>query len=603
MADLVTRLRLDDKQFNEKITRCKEQLDGISVTGQKAGRTFEDFGGSIGNVVSKFGPLAAAVGLATGAGGAFNKMMENSQAFGDKMTVAINAAKDSVNEFFYALGTGDFSSFINGLRDIIDKSKNVTEALDQLGNTRMSYSFVRGESRRKIADAKIIAKNKDLSKEEREAGYNAWMEGMKEAKENASVLEGEILNTIKTIAIQNTPLNDDLISVEDIKAVARLDVMNPLERTKEKERLSAMYEEFLKKDKEITGKRGTWVSGGKQVTWQEKRSENVEKYKDAILYNNLLNRKGDPRLQESIDLLKEAAAANEELGAWQEELNNDFKAFNTELKKTVSVSSELKNESPAGSIAEIEGQINDKTKQLKMEVDPQSRIQIYEDIQKLTEQKRIIEFKYKFSKDPGAVSKKGGSLADLANKDGLTGKIDNLFNEDGVELNNDYAASLGNIASAMGSISTMTKEGAGAWLTWGANLLSAVTSAIPAITALIGVKKTEAVVNGVKSASETPITGWLMAAAGGAAVLAALAAIPAFANGGIIPGVLTTGDKNIARVNAGEMILNRGQQANLFNLLDKGGPLGSGGKVEFKIQGSQLVGVIKNYNNQINKLR
>ncbi|MFV0589494.1 MAG: phage tail tape measure protein, partial [Bacteroides reticulotermitis] len=52
--------------------------------------------------------------------------------------------------------------------------------------------------------------------------------------------------------------------------------------------------------------------------------------------------------------------------------------------------------------------------------------------------------------------------------------------------------------------------------------------------------------------------------------LIAAAAIPKFAGGGVITGGPTFGDKILARVNAGEMILNKGQQANLFNALDSG---------------------------------
>lgn len=50
------------------------------------------------------------------------------------------------------------------------------------------------------------------------------------------------------------------------------------------------------------------------------------------------------------------------------------------------------------------------------------------------------------------------------------------------------------------------------------------------------------------------------------------------------------------------MILNKGQQANLFNLLDKGTPLGNNGQVQFKIQGKELVGVLNNYNNKRSKV-
>lgn len=53
-----------------------------------------------------------------------------------------------------------------------------------------------------------------------------------------------------------------------------------------------------------------------------------------------------------------------------------------------------------------------------------------------------------------------------------------------------------------------------------------------------------------------------------AAVIGAFAAIPKFAGGGIVPGGSFNGDKIPAMLNSGEMVLNNGQQANLFKALD-----------------------------------
>lgn len=49
---------------------------------------------------------------------------------------------------------------------------------------------------------------------------------------------------------------------------------------------------------------------------------------------------------------------------------------------------------------------------------------------------------------------------------------------------------------------------------------------------------------------------------------AGIAAVGAFAGGGIVPGGSFNGDKVPAFVNSGEMILNSGQQSNLFDILD-----------------------------------
>ena len=100
--------------------------------------------------------------------------------------------------------------------------------------------------------------------------------------------------------------------------------------------------------------------------------------------------------------------------------------------------------------------------------------------------------------------------------------------------------------------------------------------------------------------------GWLaFVGAGMAAVTTMISTIKGFSTGGIIQGGQIAGDQMLARVNAGEMILNGSQQKNLFNLLDSGGALAGSGnsKVEFKISGSSLKGVLRNYDSKMNKIR
>ena len=100
--------------------------------------------------------------------------------------------------------------------------------------------------------------------------------------------------------------------------------------------------------------------------------------------------------------------------------------------------------------------------------------------------------------------------------------------------------------------------------------------------------------------------GWLAFVGAGLGTLATMiSTIQGFSNGGIIGGATTSGDMQLARVNAGEMILNNSQQARLFDLLDGGASMiGYGNrKVEFKISGQNLVGTLRNYNNKMSKVR
>lgn len=95
-------------------------------------------------------------------------------------------------------------------------------------------------------------------------------------------------------------------------------------------------------------------------------------------------------------------------------------------------------------------------------------------------------------------------------------------------------------------------------------------------------------------------------AAGGALIIAVTAAKSAiqsagnYTEGGIIPyNNFTVGDRMIAHVNGGEMILNPGQQAKLFDLLDKGRPGESEDiiRVTGRIvgEGSQMAVVLNEY--------
>lgn len=163
---------------------------------------------------------------------------------------------------------------------------------------------------------------------------------------------------------------------------------------------------------------------------------------------------------------------------------------------------------------------------------------------------------------------------------------------------------LNGVASTIQAVTTITE------------LLGTTTAATTAITTasatqevanssmVVGAKSGEAIADATASGAKMPFPLNLIAiAAGVAAVVGALAMISGgFADGGIIGGNSFHGDKMLARVNAGEMILNQKQQANLFSMLNSGAS-SSGGTVEFKISGSQLKGVLNNYNSKMNKVK
>lgn len=97
------------------------------------------------------------------------------------------------------------------------------------------------------------------------------------------------------------------------------------------------------------------------------------------------------------------------------------------------------------------------------------------------------------------------------------------------------------------------------------------------------------------SVASIPYVGWGLAIAAIASIAGILGAFAGtFANGGVVGGSSMHGDKMIARVNSGEMILNGTQQKNLFNMLKDGGSA-QPARVDFHISGKDLVGTMTNY--------
>ena len=110
----------------------------------------------------------------------------------------------------------------------------------------------------------------------------------------------------------------------------------------------------------------------------------------------------------------------------------------------------------------------------------------------------------------------------------------------------------------------------------------------------------EAIAGATASGSKMPFPYNLIAiAAGVAAVIAALATMGKFANGGIVGGSSNTGDKVLARVNSNEMILNKAQQGTLYRAIATGNLGGGGG--EWRVRGTDLIKVIDNTKKKISK--
>ena len=141
---------------------------------------------------------------------------------------------------------------------------------------------------------------------------------------------------------------------------------------------------------------------------------------------------------------------------------------------------------------------------------------------------------------------------------------------------------------------------------------SATTTDTAVSTAKTAANVAEAGSEGTKQASKLPFPANIaaiaavLAAVGGAAATISSLSRKKYATGGIVTGPGSSFSDSIPiSVSNGEMILNKSQQRNLFDLLNYGGGSSRGGgssEVNFKILGENLVGSINNRNKGRNKI-
>lgn len=301
----------------------------------------------------------------------------------------------------------------------------------------------------------------------------------------------------------------------------------------------------------------------------------------------------------------------------------------TPKKNTTSTNTTTKQEViPAGSIKDLQNKISKAQAKIELSVDPQERVKLQKEIEGYQFEINKIKFNDAIISNgikDNTLKETKSVIADQLGEikvPSITLPTNNL--EKSIESIEALKDSLSGLGGMFGDITSQwadlaelfemgadTSQLAGQGLTTLGQSLQAIggngaVAKVGAVMAAIG-----QIILGFTAAAASPAVtstgwGWLaFVGAGLATVATVISTLQSFSTGGIIQGGQIAGDQMLARVNAGEMILNGSQQKNLFNLLDSGGALaGSGnGNVEFKIAGSALKGVLRNYDSKMNKIR
>ena len=311
--NLVVQLLLKTGTFSNDLKTAKGQIQNFQKGCQIAGNSLSEFGSALGINVGALTKLGGAIGAASLAGKGFKEIIDSNQTSSDTFQGILYSLKTAAGELAYALGTFDFSNFNNGLLDMISRGREAANAIDQLGNTLMSYNIVRAKAELRISKAKSVIRNPKSTPAERKAAEKEMESAMSDLESSTGVLVDDYKNTIiSEVRAKGLELSgDDSLSIIDKWLEMDAKVGREKAKSVAKEGWDAYLSELQKlnnKEEYLVWKNigtsntgytmGGWAPNTSNPEYQKELRALQEKYKDEIAYNVLLEKYNDTALDQ-----------------------------------------------------------------------------------------------------------------------------------------------------------------------------------------------------------------------------------------------------------------------------------------------------------------
>lgn len=594
IGDIWVRLGLKKTDFDTGIKKADSELKG--------------FGAGVGKMGSVAGAalkgIAGAAGIALGGIEAFNRMITSNESNNDKWENTMRAMNNVVNEFFTALSTGDFTGFQNGLDGIIKRARETAEALRQIDDAQTVYGLFSTRNRAEFNEALVTIRDKNATTEAIAEAKKSIEDIIAKQTEQSTVLSDKAINAVKSMLSQRGTTDATEWTERDI--LDMLSIAVDAQGGIRSEVLDAQANEYKKKFKELNKRLqaaqsrlrqgiGSTVSNQVEInSLTGQLSALSEQYKMARFYDAVWNRTNGKELDQLVSYLQAAYSARSEIAQMQ-------RTYNRATQSTSGLVSGEKQEIPAveGSIAWYGQEIKRLQDEIAGTTDATARATAQ---QFVDEYKKKIE-ELQFRADFMSALNRGQIGEFISGEDlGITDADLEIplqgFDEDQIDLSStdlllkkqlgdieqmenyrdqvdDTADSIGILAGAMSNLTGLIDGQAASWTSYAGNVMQAIAQAIPAIAALTNAQNAQATAGAASTATQAgsavagiPVAGPAMAVAAITSVIAAMAAIPKFANGGIVGGSSYYGDRLLARVNSGELILNTDQQRRILNHME-----------------------------------
>lgn len=549
--DLVVKMTINSTDFENGLKNAKTGVNRFVKDTETASGLFKS---TMSKMVSAF----SALGVAMAAKNVFTSFMNSTESMHDNWANNIGAMKDSWNAFLFQINTGNFQ----GLKDIIDYAKQARQALDALGDSTALFNLDLGNTQAEMTELLSTIQRKRKNGQDYTAEVNQY---------------NQLLDNLRN---SNKMTNEDAYSsVTAIFGRAGIQLgdygLSPMEAARQARIVARGKNADVEALRRAMNTRvDVSEVGDFDASAPESAEEKLRKEWGTARYNRakFLMTLGDITTEEKeqIENILNGVSSRDRTIAQMEKqlnryLNGEEGGGNTSPTTTTSTGMTM----TADQIAEF------MTRSLQNEILNNDRIKDAVLIDIEIPEEEIIE------EDTQAI---------------VDGVIRAREEMEQLAITTQHALSaasqLGQAFSNMGRISDSTL---GKIFSMLGSVITQIVQTIQVMMTLTGKETIEGIADvfaNTKGDVWTKLAAAAAAAAGIAGIIASAKSTFAgsFAEGGVVGGSSYTGDRLWARVNSGEIILNQKQAAGL---------LGGGGQVNFVIEGSQLKGVLDNYNKTI----
>ena len=574
-VDYRVTIAIDSKEYRQALRKAnqeakefkKQQREAFKQAGAGASDGF-------GMILSAAKKLAPAISAGAAALKVAQTALAENQRFTDEWARITESATASYEHFVDSLVNADFTGFFTRIDDVVRAARAAADAMDALGTANIFSSKELAELDLMASRYRYTLRSKTASDEEKAAAREGLISVRDKQMGVAQTLNNANLTAFADMMVSRLTNKGADVSRSDFVELGP-DGMLRIAKGSKYEKYMGTLQKYNEQYERYEGEKDWrgFISQIMTAGWRREQNMTDEEYKDLKAFMEL----SDDKIREALSLYTKGL--NEQKKVW-DLMASDSRYITAELSGGTTTGGGKGGGTAAkvysaGSIGEIEQRLQVAREEMKAATTDAAR-----------ETARLLVLELEEALESTQTFRRASGIESIGNLPSIsTGGIQPLKldptvirgKEGEADANEDLTKSGETAASSIMLVSDTLQQ---------LGIMSGIADD--------GLRKTMNIIGRFLG-----MAGGFIGGPAGMALQGVGSLVGSFSGGGIVGGTSYTGDRLTARVNSKEMILNTGQQRQLWNMLNGGG---GGGTTSIVMRGEDMYVALRNYGRRTGKI-